>query len=307
VRLTQGPPIHVSRAVKRALEDASITAAAYDAAVFDTDGEPALLLIAGDDLVLVRRGGVHRWSASELDRVEHQRILARDGTQVPISSWDPTPQAEVLRAGLRAILGQSEPQLPSAVETEREPPRRRRSLSENIAITLGVVILSLISLLIILRASGWTLQIHDETSGGWSEAKTFHETLNSMPAGTRLYWLGPGSGAFRLMYVQLAFEGDPDMHGAQVVYGGGRNGAVTVTTYVGLQRPEPAYDAADPTRTRVIARLVTPSHQLVVLTCPIGFRCASAAEAERLEHALRPVKAAEIDRLPTPYSEIPVS
>ena len=173
-----------------------------------------------------------------------------------------------------------------------------------IGVTLGSLVLVLATTFIAWRAMGGTIQIADETSGGWTYKKTFEQTRSSMPAGTRLYWLGPSSSGFRLDHVKLAFRGDPERHGAEILYRTDTHAIVLVNTYVGLDRPPQNSDQVPQTGRPIVGRVVTGTDQLVLLSTYPG-HSPSPADVRRLERDLRPVTAAEIAALPEDWPPAP--
>ena len=120
VHVTDGPPLHTSRLLKRVLEAASITQADVAAEVLDDVRLPALALVIDREVVLACHDGVRRWDAGELARVDGERILAPDGTPLPIGSWSYPAQRDALLGAVRALLGQ-EPALPVSEAIADQP------------------------------------------------------------------------------------------------------------------------------------------------------------------------------------------
>ncbi len=87
VTLNNGDKLHVPGALKRAIaatEGAEVSCAAH---VSGAERRPAVVLIAGDELVLVDGQGARRWPLSEIARVEGEGIVTSGGAPVPITGW----------------------------------------------------------------------------------------------------------------------------------------------------------------------------------------------------------------------------
>jgi hypothetical protein len=123
-----------------------------------------------------------------------------------------------------------------------------------------------------------------------------------VPKGKRLYWIGPSAEGFALRRVSPY----PSVEqGASVHYAGSRQfeGGLDVITYTSDHRAGGMNDPA--TSSRVVARMITPSHQLVILaTSPLVDAVPPARLLARLRADLVAVTPADIRALPDDWGEI---
>lgn len=312
MRLTSGPRIHVSRALKRTLEAASISAASYLAEVLDADGNPALVLVVGDELVLVCDGRVSRWPASELARVEGELIITRDGTRVPIGAWSYTTQGETFRAGLQGLLSQPEP----ASEAVRSTPGagnavvghagdgspRRKPAGDILGTVFGCLILALIGIFVVWKVTGHSAGIASNNNDAQTPSAQLTHGLHLFPEGKTLYWIGQSLAGYRIDAI-YAHAGDPIYPGAPagehettILYrakSATQDTRLEVRTYV---RPHPK----EPLDYPALVRIYTRTGQLVVFDAPGGNPPPRELLA-RLAKALRPVSQADIANAPQDY------
>jgi hypothetical protein len=120
VTLSENETLHVSRALRDALAEASITHAAHAARVFDHDQAAALVVITDGELAFVTRRGVRRWKPDELAWFDGGRIVPITGDPVEIVAWHEEAQRTSFLRAARNLIGQAEP-APAALGVPRAP------------------------------------------------------------------------------------------------------------------------------------------------------------------------------------------
>jgi hypothetical protein len=323
LRLTSGHDVQVSRALKRALDAASVLRADAAAEVLDEYALPALVLLLEHEVALVNREGARRWAVPELDRVEGEQILVRESSALPITSWSNQAQATAFRAHLRSRLGQPEPAPPSVTDTAPAvvpqlpeapaPPlthapeapaptpakTERDGFDTLVAATLwtvgGLVVIPIVLLVFLYAVGVYSLDVYNSdalyaTVKTQTQTQTQRERLRDaqrfVPRGKKVYWLGRRSNGYHYSGIGSALR----MGGVfRVFYKDGTHAMLTIIVSMTAKRPiDGEDDALDPQL--VLAHGLTPNNQRVDFACArwdSKLTCPSRAVVQRLAKDLR--------------------
>jgi hypothetical protein len=164
-------------------------------------------------------------------------------------------------------------------------------------ITLGCLLTLPLVVALIISVSGFRLQIADQHYEGISNADSFRQTLDAMPVGASLYWVGWRSDGFHESWVGCRTDctrGVLVMYQKPSTVSSDRNVSLNITTYTSRERPPPEADTLGGKSQRIVGSVITATDQLVLLSCYKKWVCASPADVERIKHDLRPATIDEV-------------